>query len=251
MRDDLLDAQASIDWAVSQIPVMQERFIAWQRSGPYKAVVEPDPQTGDNLVVVRRTRPPDLTFNAEAGAIINAIRSSLDMLAASLAVRNGKKPSADTHFPIFRSHQESFDPLTGIEGKKWLSQSEMATIKALKPYDGGDEFIYPFHHLDNLRKHERLISIDPIIQAFMISGWGSEFRGGQPEWQRLENKTLLFRAPPNVMPRLTPTNPHLTYAITLNEAAGILGKKPVFDILRKFATRASEIIKLFDSCPCA
>src|SRR5487761_1483831 len=102
MRDDLLDAQASVDWAVAQIPVLQKRFMAWMWSGPYESVVEPDPQTGCDLVIIRRTRAADLSFNAEAGIIIHAIKSALDMVAAALAKRNGKKPSADTHFPIFR-----------------------------------------------------------------------------------------------------------------------------------------------------
>lgn len=246
MRDDLLDAQASIDWAVAQIPVLEKRFIAWQRSGPYESAVEPDPETGDNLVVVRRTRPADLSFNAEAGAIINAIRSSLDMLAASLAIRNGKKPSANTHFPIFRSHQESFDPLTGIEGKKWLSKAEIATIKALKPYDGGNEFLYPFHRLDNIRKHERLIAIEPIVQSFITSGWEGQPIGGKLEWCDTKDKIILFRARPCVRLRITKSNPNLSYAITLNEAAGIVGKKPVFPVLRAYAACAAEIVAMFD-----
>jgi hypothetical protein len=43
MRADLLDAQAAVDRADSQIPVLQKRLIAWQRNRPYKIVVEPDP----------------------------------------------------------------------------------------------------------------------------------------------------------------------------------------------------------------
>jgi hypothetical protein len=247
MRDDLLDAQASINWAVSQIPVLQRRFMVWQRSCPYESVVELDPETGDKLVVVRRTRPADLSFNTEAGIIIHTIKSGLDMLAAALAIRNGKKPSANTHFPIFRSDQESIDPLTGIEGKKWLSKAEIATIKTLKPYDGGDEFLFPFHHFDNMRKQERLIEIVPIIQSFITSGWEGEAIGGAPEWRGLEDKTILFRARPNVRLRVTKSNPNLSYAITLNEAAGLLGKEPLFPILRGYAARAMEIIALFDN----
>jgi hypothetical protein len=243
MRDDLLDAQASVDWAVAQIPVLQKRFMAWMWSGPYESVVEPDPQTGCDLVIIRRTRAADLSFNAEAGIIIHAIKSALDMVAAALAKRNGKKPSADTHFPIFRSHQESFDPLTGIEGKKWLSKAEIATIKAFKPYEGGDEFLFPFHHLDNMRKHERLIEIVPIIQSFVTSGWEGETIGGTPVWEGSKDKAVLFRGRPGARLRVTKSNPNITYAITLNEAAGLLGKKPVFPILRAYAGRVRKSLR--------
>ena len=136
--------------------------------------------------------------------------------------------------------------MTGIEGKKWLSKAEIATIKTLKPYDGGDEFLFPFHHLDNMRKHERLIEIVPIIQSFITSGWEGEAIGGTPEWSGAKDKTILFRARPNVGLRVTKSNPNLSYAITLNEAAGLLGKKPVFPVLRSYAQRTTEIISMFD-----
>ena len=73
--------------------------------------------------------------------MINSLRSALDLLAAALATRNGEKPSPDTHFPIFACEQDIIDPLTGIEGEKWLSKSDRATIKSFKPYRGGDSTI--------------------------------------------------------------------------------------------------------------
>jgi hypothetical protein len=60
----------------------------------------------------------------------------------------------------------------------------------------------------------------------------------------LGGQNLLFRASPNVRPRVTPSNPHLTFAITLNEAAGVVGKKPVFDILLRTARDAASISRL-------
>src|SRR6202035_2572895 len=97
MRDDLLDAQACVDWAKAQIPLLEKRFITWERSGPYAVIVKPDPNTRENLVVIHRTRPADLSFNVEVGIIINAIRSALDLLAAALAARNGVVANRNTH----------------------------------------------------------------------------------------------------------------------------------------------------------
>ena len=37
MRDDLSDAQASVDWAKAQIPILEKRFPAWERTDPYTA----------------------------------------------------------------------------------------------------------------------------------------------------------------------------------------------------------------------
>jgi hypothetical protein len=164
MRDDLLDAQAAVDWAVAQIPLLQEGFLDWQRRNPYRVVQERDPDTGQDIAVTY-DQPFPLTFNAWTGAIINSLRSGLDLLAATLATRNRVKPNEGTHFPIFWSEQEMIDPLHEIEGKKWLSQSERASIKALNPYKGGDDTLWPLHRLDILRKHERLLSTAPDVRG--------------------------------------------------------------------------------------
>ncbi|HXP05926.1 MAG TPA: hypothetical protein VN808_17540, partial [Stellaceae bacterium] len=153
MRSDLLDAQAAVDWAVAQIPLLQQSLIDWQRRQPYDIVRQPDPKSEGDIVVAAQQTPLPLMFNAWIGATLNSLRSSLDLLAAALATRNGKKPSSKTHFPIFASEQAMLDPLHGLESKKWLSNSERAAIKALRPYKGGDASLWPLHQLDILRKH--------------------------------------------------------------------------------------------------
>lgn len=248
MHNDLLDAQASVDWAKAQIPALEKRLKAWERTDPYAAIVEHDPDTGENLIVIRRTRPADLSFNVETGVVINAIRSALDLLAAALARRNGVIPDRNTHFPIFRTVDGFNDVRRGIESakcKKWLREADRLTIKALRPYGGGDEFLYPFDHLDSMRKHERLVTIIPIIRSFAISAWGKP-PGGRLVWEGDHDKAVLFRAPPDVWPRITKSNPTITFAIILNEALGIGGKKAVIPALNGYAERVSEIIGLFD-----
>jgi hypothetical protein len=255
MRDDLLDAQAAVTWAKTQIPFMQQRFIDWSRSEPYEIDEEPDPETGEILVVARRRGSEDLSFNVETGAIINAARSALDLLAAALAKRNGVKPSADTHFPIRRHHPDFIDPRYGVEGKKWLSRDEIAIIKTLRPYEGGDEHLWPFHHLDNLRKHERLVDIRPTISAYSLSGFGLR---GEPEWRRLKDKTVLFRMPPTPGPPVTTSgirvirrrtmtkrNTHISMEIAFDEVGVGLSDKPVIPALRNYIARVEEIIGLF------
>ncbi|MBM3545969.1 MAG: hypothetical protein FJX54_03370 [Alphaproteobacteria bacterium] len=171
MRDDLLDAQASVDWAVAQIPVLERRIADWMGSRPYELVMEDDPKTGEKLMVAYLRATLDPLAVVEAGAIINAIRSSLDLVAASLARRNGKPPSKNTHFPIFRSIHDFADPLEGIESKEWLSKSEIAKIKALRPYHGGDPCLWLPHQLDILRKHKRLIAVDLSFQGMRMNAY--------------------------------------------------------------------------------
>ena len=246
MGDDLLDAQAAIDWAVTQIPILQNVFFEWCKEHPYKIVKEFDPQYGGYVFVVY----PDGTFalihNAWVGAIINSLRSSLDSLAAALARRNGNKPNAETHFPIFASEQDMIDPLTGIEGKKWLSKGERAAVKALKPYKGGDDTIWPLHQLDIVRKHERLICATVDVRRFHVET-GNMMVSGFAGIERLKDKTILSGAGgPNPLD-MAESYTHIAAHITFNEADLGLADHEVATTLSRFASRVAEIIERFDA----
>jgi hypothetical protein len=136
MRDDLLDAQAALCWAVAQITLLQQGFIEWQRRNPYTVVQERDPETGENIAVAY-DQPFPLTFNAEVGAIINSLRSSLDLLAAALATHNGIKPSNRTHFPIFDSLHTMIDPLEGMKAKSGFPRAnEPRSKRSIRTREG-------------------------------------------------------------------------------------------------------------------
>lgn len=45
MRDDLLDAQVAVDWAESQVDLLQESLIAWRKDTPYRWIEAPDPDS--------------------------------------------------------------------------------------------------------------------------------------------------------------------------------------------------------------
>jgi hypothetical protein len=206
-------------------------------------VVESDTKSGLQLLVAYPQKPFDLVINTEIGAIINSIRSGLDLLAAALATRNGVKSSEATHFPIFGSLHDFIDPKIGIESKKWLSQREKATIKSFKPYKGGDFLLYPLHQLDIRRKHERLITIKPRIMAFSIQAEGP---GLALHYQVLEDKTVLYRLPATSRFSSTQRNSHITAEIAFNEPSLGLIDEPAFPLLPRFAHRIAEIIRLFD-----
>jgi hypothetical protein len=59
-------------------------------------------------------RPFPLLTNAEAGVIINSLRSSLDILAVALAEQNGHVASEDVYFPIANNVLDLIDPCTAL-----------------------------------------------------------------------------------------------------------------------------------------
>jgi hypothetical protein len=250
MRDDLLDAQAAVDWAVTQIELLQQALIEWQQRRPYRVITERDLKSGEYLLVAVEKIPLPLTMNAWVGAILNSLRSSLDLLAAALAARNGEKTNRYRHFPIFDSLHDMIDPLHGIDGaerKKWLSQSERSAIKSLEPYKGGDDTIWPLHELDIIRKHERLISAKPGIDGVLLIGSARMTIFGTRAVERLDHKTILERLSPSEYFPASEGNVFPAISVTFNEAAFGLADEDVLPTLRKCANRTAEIIVTFDS----
>jgi hypothetical protein len=246
MRDDLLDADASVEWATTQMQMVQAAFLSWQRSDPYAVIPEHDSDSGKDFAVAMRRAPFPREIAAGVGGVINSCRCSLDLLAATLAMRNRVKPSSDTHFPIRKRDSDFFTMMNDIERKGWLAKPDIDKIKSLKPYKGGDDAIWPMHALDVLRKHERLLAASGEIQAFHMLG-PTHFRvSGQPVVKRLEDKTILCEMAPEDVRRITQGNSLFVVDILLNETAIGLADEPARPALSRFIRRVREVIALFD-----
>jgi len=171
MRDDLLHAQASVDWAVSHLPSLQKRLDAWTDANVGMAIEESEPENPYNLLVVVERDSLPLSFTVEVGAYINAIRSSLDILPTSLAHRYNMAKPDKAYFPIAASAAE-FASGRSREFLKGLPTDARDIFEGLKPYDGGNAELWALHRLDILRKHQRLLEVHVRPATFKIMGWG-------------------------------------------------------------------------------
>jgi hypothetical protein len=246
MRADLLPAQASIDWAVAQFPSFRDRIHSWLHKNIYVAIENPDPNVPNDVVVAVEKEPFPLSFMVEAGAYINAIRSSLDILAYALAVRHGVPKPDDCYFPVATSEKVFLSGgYKGAEFVKGLPQDERAKIESLKPYQGGNNLLWAIHRLDIVRKHKRLI--EPAIrpQTIVVSGWGLDLSnmftpiGAHVS---VHDKTVL-----GFLAKARRDDPKIdcTPFVAFNEP-NLLGHQPVIAALREFASLANSIIALFD-----
>jgi hypothetical protein len=134
------------------------------------AIKHLETNSSDNLVVAVAKGPLPLSFQVEAGAYINAVRSSLDILAATLAERHCPSMVDEAYFPVVGS--EGAFPRGNFKGKKFIQSlpaAERAVIESLKPYKGGNEVLYALHNMDVVRKHVRLLSVQIIPRSIMFS----------------------------------------------------------------------------------
>jgi len=172
-RDDLIDAYAATEWAEAQLPHLEQVINEFLTSEPYRIAKRENPDGEGVVFLLEDVKALPQALNAHAGAIVNSIRSSLDLLSAALARRNGKTPSSDTHFPIWTNPNDFADPMWGVHGterKKWLTENERRIIESLKPYPGGDDDLVALHWLDIIRKHERLLGVTALPGSIRIDG---------------------------------------------------------------------------------
>ncbi|HEY5072997.1 MAG TPA: hypothetical protein VII63_13320 [Caulobacteraceae bacterium] len=247
MRDDLLGAQASVDWAVSNFPALQTRLDRW-RDDNFEMVVKNAPgNDAENLLVAQEKEPLPFAVAVEAGAYVNAIRSSLDILATALAHRHRMAiRDEDIYFPIVASEAVFTDgKYKGSKFVQGLPAPERRLVELLKPYQGGNPLLWSLHHLDILRKHFRLLAVDANPASFHITGLGlkDHFRRVGTGWvEGAPGETVVGFLTKNA-PRF---QMKFTGYVGLNEP-GPLARDPLVSALDKLASLANSIIKLFDT----
>lgn len=211
----------------------------------YVEIRELPADTPNNILVAAEKEPLPLIFNAEAGAYINAIRSSLDILANALVERYGIRiREEEVYFPVVGSAAifagERYKGAKFVQG---LPAPERTIIETLKPYDGGNDLLWTLHRLDILRKHKRLLAIATNPGTFRITGWGlsDNFTRIATGWMVNPGETVLGflrkGAPEYKM--------KFTAYVGLNEP-GPFARRPIIYALDKLAGLANSIIKLFD-----
>jgi hypothetical protein len=242
MREDLEDAYAAVDWAVTYLPILGKIIDDWRSAPAFWLVEEPHPEIGQKLFKLEVNRPLPLTVNAAAGIVINSIRTSLDLLGASLAQRNGKIPTSEHHFPVYASGQDFCDPLNAQKRKKWMRESECAVIESLKPYAGGNDLLYALHQLDITRKHERLVRAHLALSGASVSpeAWAQGFRCPNI-WPGFKDGAVIAWTTINA----TKSDFQFTGDVAFSEAGAVEGK-PIVTSLREFAGLAESIIQLFE-----
>jgi hypothetical protein len=247
MKADLQDALVPVKWAEAQIPILQQRLIEWNRSGPYRIIVEPEPQQPNwELLVAYLEKPLDALIVGDVGAVINSVRTALNLLISAVVARHGTVPSRAPDFPIAKKPADFLAAVKKLKAEHSLTTVEAKVIERTKAYSdafpGGDHLIWHIGKLDNLRKHQRLIHVEPIpteadiTQIYMVQR--------VMEHSHAQNKTTLFRIPGGTF-HPTKGNTNLRAEIFLNETTAGIGVRPAIVGLRVYCSRVRAFIQSF------
>jgi hypothetical protein len=155
--NELRSSKLKVERAKTHIDHLQIALKAYFGANPYGVRQEFDVNGEDVNWIIHSTAPlPDEVY-AIVGDAIHNMRSSLDHLAVTLAKANGATKLGDVYFPFGRS-REIFEA-SAKEKIKRLSTDARDMIRALQPYQGGNDFLFSLHALDNSDKHQTIIPV--------------------------------------------------------------------------------------------
>jgi hypothetical protein len=228
------------------LPVFTKRIETWLRENVDLRIAYCEPPISHSPAVARPKARLPLSFNVEFGAYINAIRSSLDILATALAIRYRIDNSEDAYFSVAKSAAAfASGNYKGSKFIKRLPTTERTLIEELKPYKGGNEPLFELHHLDIVRKHRRLIDVQVSPASFAISGPDPALRKFVPIAPLIlpvDQETVLgfiWNGTSDYKIKIVPQ-------IAISEGA-TASTKPVISSLSEFASLVNSIIRLFDT----
>lgn len=239
MATDLLDLKERIAWCAVETDALEaetDRFIA---SGAYRFHHEVDPGTGDGTFFVTLTKPLPKSVAIKAGSILHELRATLDSLACTLAVRNGRTPK-QVYFAVCEDEPEFVT--RGLNDKlKKLSDEHRAEMARLKPWRDGNPLLHALHHADLTRKHQRLITVNTDTGRLAIgSATNADFVFIRAGIEVTDTPTAFMRIRKGGYADL-----HLGVEIRMGEPPALEGS-PVVGVLRDFADLAKSIVERFD-----
>ena len=252
IKTNLSSARAKLNWANSQISILDEQIGRFIQDQPYRVRERPKPkfervpsaaqsdlfEKGRFLEIVLTREIPD-EVNAGVGMVIQAQRDSLDHLAHALAKKNGAVVTTDVCFVISDSASE-FASVRAKRKLRRLSEEDRRVISGLMPYKGGNDLLYSLNWLNNKSKHRELIAVAAQAESFEITGQGRAKRLLiLPPGNTLcpDQQLICFEADKDVQL-------NLIAAVAFREIGHAHGQ-PVIKTLRELGRLTDSIIELF------
>ena len=133
---------------------------AFLESGPYKVGTKHDPETRNLIYYVTSVEPVPDCLPLIAGDAIQNLMTALDHLAYQIVCKDtGDNPPNPNwiYFPIADDAKKYEAKKRGkMEG---VLQKSLDAIDAVKPYKGGNDFLWALYRLNNIEKHRLLLTV--------------------------------------------------------------------------------------------
>lgn len=147
------------DWAEKHIQKLHSVLREIGKTKPASTFRKTDPETGDVTYYVEKLPILPSSIPLLTGDILYSLRGALDYLAYGLA----EIPNPDTKFPIahnaetYKSQLRRFMPT--------LRKEALEAFDLIRPYQGGNLFLWELHRLNIIDKHRFLLTMCVINPA--------------------------------------------------------------------------------------
>ena len=247
--DALLGTKLKIERAEHHIIDLQARLSTFFATDPNLVVktIEPDGQSGFNLLKVTLTRPLPREIPSIIGDAISNLRASLDHLIYDLALKAGGRPPERTHFPFAGSKQE-FEGAGTQRKIELLGADAKQMIADLKPYrEDGNHLLWALNRVRNSDLHRKIVAAGFAVARGNASVKIAPNLGlntvEAPKLVHLGEQTEV------VMLRFTGTAIESDYQIAFNVVfrdTEIVNEQPVVSTLHQFAGLTRGIVARFE-----
>jgi hypothetical protein len=250
-----------LEWANKRFMEL-DRLVRDFASRAQPIVIERDGETGELLYLLATDPVIDPSIPLLAGDPMQNLRTALDYLAYALVVANGKKPHSGTYFPISKNAPGTKGYDESFAGKvRGMSEDAIGLIERLKPYKGGDHYLWRIHELNNREKHRLLFTVGAYVCNFNAT---QHIEATDPPLEDIERlaravtsdevwaeirqmsyplkaRDILFIDRPNAKPN---HNAQFFIQIALNEA-GVFEGEPLMHVAFGCFCRVAEYIRRF------
>jgi hypothetical protein len=154
---------AKIDRAREHLAELERAVQEFFATDPYGIAPEEDEEAGQYVYKITKAEHPPPRLALIAGDVTHNLRASLDLLIWQLIEANGVTPDRKDAFPITDS-EEAFEKVVSVMERR-ISKEAVETLRAVKPYTGGNDDLWRLHHLDIADKHRVLAIVGMAYQS--------------------------------------------------------------------------------------
>lgn len=149
---------------INELNSVLQRFID---TNPYGVIIKKDPDSGSNTLAIDATKPIPEEITAILGDAIHNLRAALDLAVWDAIARAGGTPNRNSCLPFCETEERLIAKVK--QGLEKIASRDICDliIYGIKPYQGGDDFLYGLNRLDIIDKHRQ-----PIItfKAMRLDG---------------------------------------------------------------------------------
>lgn len=162
---DFREPKLKVKRANQHISDLNREILTFTRKDPYVAVVDHDSAPGYQLLRVKERYAPPEHWPLIIGDAVHNLRSALDIMTCDI-MRYHRRGVASVHFPF----APSLEDLEATIERRTVHRARPEIVdvfRELKPYRGGDDFLYAIHDFDVRDKHKL---INPVVNFPGITG---------------------------------------------------------------------------------